>query len=79
MAGWVPFNVKGENAWDQAVCARYEWKEANECGDGQGRAARGAPVAGGLPRERLPVMRERQPRSLLLPTHLPNSSSQWCI
>lgn len=44
--------AKGENACEQAMCVRYEWREPGECGDWQGRAGR-APQAGGLPGERL--------------------------
>lgn len=77
--GWVPITTrKGRTLLNKTCVHGMNGKEQSECGDAQGRAGR-APAAGGLPRERLLVMRERPPRSLLIPTHLPNAGSQWCI
>lgn len=71
-------NAEGENEFELVMRVWHEWKEPGESGDCQGRAGR-ALQAGGLPGERPPVMRERPRRSLFIPTHLPNSGSQWCI
>lgn len=66
------------NAFERDVCARCEWRRA---GRGWRRAgqSRTRPSGRGPPEGTSAGDAGAPPRSLLVPTHLPNAGSQWCV